>query len=524
MAGTTGVLFRVALTGGAATRREADATGRSVKGIGKAAESTAHQTKLAELSMKSMEGTTKRLRKGVGLLLGAAGIGGIASGVRGLVVAASDAQASESKVKNLLENLGISYAKHKKRIDAVIQSQSQLTGLDDEELAESFANMARSTGKVNEALKLNALSADIARSRGMNLAGAQSLVARVYNGAFTGIKRLGIAITPVTVAQDKLRVSGKHYTAQQLARAKAEDKAATSTQAIALLQQKFGGQAAAYGKTAKGSYDRFQVALENVKESLGMGLLPTLTRVGNKTATFLTQLVDGTGAGGRFAKKIEHIKDELTPLGKWLADNRSTILKVAGGFTAIALALQTIKKVGKITGLTGLSKALGRSPLGRALGVATKSDGTITRPFYVVVLDKAPGKGVGRKVLDAAKKVLPAGGAASGFGAAEAAALGASALLPAAGIAYLALHNNHNYRTRGRGASSPSNPAGHVAFDPRALDRRLTTPTIVAPVDVSAIARAIADANSDRPLVVSIDGKEVAHAVTRAAKKKQALK
>jgi hypothetical protein len=96
---------------------------------------------------------------------GAAAGGALAVGLKKSVDAAKDAEASMAKVKTHRRQRGISFHAHAKQIDKVIQAHSQLTGFDDEDLAESFANMVRTTGNLNEAFKLNALAADIARRR-----------------------------------------------------------------------------------------------------------------------------------------------------------------------------------------------------------------------------------------------------------------------------------------------------------------------------------------------------------------------
>jgi hypothetical protein len=190
--------------------------------------------------------------------------------------AAIDAEASSAKVKRMVENAGVSWDKYGAKIDKAIQAQSRRFKMDDEDLAESFANTLRTTGDVNKALALNATAADLARAKGLGLANAQSLLARVYNGNFTGLKRLGVSIEPVTKAQDKLKESGKAYTEQQLEQAKAADKLATREAALATIRQKFGGQADAYAKTTQGKIEGFQVAWENLQETIGARILPAV--------------------------------------------------------------------------------------------------------------------------------------------------------------------------------------------------------------------------------------------------------
>jgi hypothetical protein len=76
-----------------------------------------------------------------------------------------------------------------------------------------------------------------------------------------------------------LKESGKKATAEQIAAAKAADDTATRQSAIAALQKQYAGAAEAYGNSAAGAQERFQVAVENLQESLGAKLLPVLTSV-----------------------------------------------------------------------------------------------------------------------------------------------------------------------------------------------------------------------------------------------------
>jgi hypothetical protein len=245
-------------------------------------------------------------RMGKTLALGFAGAGAAAGGalVVGLkksVDAAKEAEVSQAKLKAQLQASGISYRAHAKDIDAVIQKHSRLAGVDDEDLQDAFTGLVRTTGSVSKSMHDMGLVTDIARGKHIDVTKAAELLGKVHNGNVAVLKRYGIAIDPITKAQDKLKESNKKATVEQIAAAKATDKTATSQKAIAELQKRFGGQAAAYGKTAAGASDRFHVALENVEEKLGKGLLPILAKVTGGVAKFLEGIDSGTGVGGRFA-------------------------------------------------------------------------------------------------------------------------------------------------------------------------------------------------------------------------------
>jgi hypothetical protein len=527
------VTIKVGLTGTAGTRREADSTGKAVKGIGTAAEKTARKTRLAELSMHGLEKSSHRLRHGLRELAGITGLAGLAFGTEEMVKSAITAEAAQAKLTATLKSSGISYRKHGKEIDEALDKQAQFAGFTKGAVSDSLGNFIRTTGNVGKSLKLNNIAFDLAHTKGIGLANAQSILARAYNGNYKGLTRLGIAITPITVEQDKLRQSGKKATYQQIQKAKADDKAATATQALGIIQRKFSGQTAAYGRTAAGSVDRARISLEIAQEQIGKVLLPYVAKAAQKVAGLAQAFVkDWPKISATIKTDAGKVKAALSPLLSFVGQHRKGVLQLAGGFAAIALSLRAIKKVGHLTGLSKAASGIAHSPLGKILGAAAKADGTIRRPFYVVVLDKAPGGG---KLINAAKKVAaPVAGAVARFGVADALGLSASALLAGGGIAYLAATHNLNLKTRGKGASSPSNPAGHVGFDQGAPFRRVVTPVNPAAVRTtqaqpSAAGGAITAGGFGNPFApihthVYIDGKEIAHAVTRAAKKKLALK
>jgi hypothetical protein len=313
--------------------------------------------------------------------------GGLVLGLMKSVDAAIDAEAAMAKVRKMVENAGISWEKHGDHIDKVIQKQSQLAGLDDEELAESFANMLRTTGDVNKALELNALAADVARSKGIGLAGAQSLLARVYNGSFTGLKKLGIAIEPVTKAQDALKASSGKVTDAQVKAAKATDAVATRQKALAAVQKQFGGQAEAYGKTTAGSIDRAKVAAENLAETIGMSLAPHVRRAAEAASKFINEIQAGTGAGGKFRDRLEEIVDRVRPVAQFFRDHPKLIAVAVGAWAAY--------KVASLAALAAIKVQTFRKAFAKSVPVAAEQ-GAAAGVAYAVAFDTTGAAAVGR--------------------------------------------------------------------------------------------------------------------------------
>lgn len=280
------------------------------------------------------------------------GIGAVVTGLKSSVGAAKDAQVSQQGMETQLKALGISYKQHGGEIDNVIQKTSKLAGVDDEDLQGAFTGIVRATGDVSQSLKLTAVAADVARGKHIEVAKAGEILAKAATGNATALKKLGVSFAPVTTAQDALKASTKHATAEQIAAAKASDKTATAQGALALLQTKYGGQAEAYGKTAAGAQDRFKVAVENLQESIGAGLLPILTKVSNAFAN----VADYLGRHKTLAVALMGALGVLT--GALVAAKLATVLSTA------ATALSTGATGAMTAAQWLLNAALTANPLG----------------------------------------------------------------------------------------------------------------------------------------------------------------
>jgi hypothetical protein len=171
----------------------------------------------------------------------------------------------------------------------------------------AMAQYVRITKDTTQAQKDLSLATDIARGSHRSFGQATQAVMMVENGRATSLRRLGIAIDPVTKAQDKLRDSHVKVTSAMRNRAKEEDKAATRTKALEVLQKRFGGATAAYSKTAEGAMGNFRNALEVLSTKLGAVFLPILTKVFNALSKFVGQMMSGKGAGGTFVDILKAI-------------------------------------------------------------------------------------------------------------------------------------------------------------------------------------------------------------------------
>lgn len=300
---------------------------------------------------------------------------GVVAGIKSTIAAAEESQRVLGQTQVAVQRSGLSWAQYGDKIQKAALAQANLSGFDDERLLGTFSALVRRTGDVNRALTLNALAADVARARNIELEQAAQLVLKASLGQAGALRRVGI-------------------------QAKA---GATGLQLIDSLQRKFAGSAEAYGKTAVGAQDRFRVAVQNTQEAIGSALLPALTHVLDKASLWLSDtkrqeaiqrdLNTAIRDTGTALKVLRDGIDIVTGAYKGLrsaAESQGTPGKAI--FEALFTpkltikALETIKD--RIDGVTSSVKTLQSVPafgstsaIGQLLSLAPKQTAKVVDPF-----------------------------------------------------------------------------------------------------------------------------------------------
>lgn len=213
---------------------------------------------------QSLSGGLSRAGFRPSLFSGFLGTAAVAAGIKSVVSAAAESQQVLGQTKVALDAAGKSWEQYGNQIQVAVAKQSKL-GFDDEALLRTFSLFVRSTGDVTQALRLNALAADVARGRYIDLETAANLVNKAAIGQGGALRRLGIDVRAGASAQELLTA----------------------------LTAKYGGAAQAAGKDASTAFDRAKVSIENAKESIGGNLLPTVAGLANTlsdTLELFTQL------------------------------------------------------------------------------------------------------------------------------------------------------------------------------------------------------------------------------------------
>lgn len=272
-------------------------------------------------------------------------------------------------------------------------------GFTDDEAKASLARLVTVTKDTRQSQQDLALAEDVARAKGIDLAGATDIVVKAQNGNVGALKKLGIIVPAVTTAVDALKAAHGKATPEQLKAAEAADRQATATGALAALQKSASGQAEAYAGTMQGSMAVAGAQVDEMMQKLG----GTLNQV---AAAVLPSVVAGIGvvgdAMGQLVASAQPLIDQAVQLG-------GQVLGALGGaFSAVAEAVKPLMPViGQL-----ISEDL--SVLGDIVkGVAGFITGTLVPAFTAFAKQAIPVVQAGLAWL--VKDVLPSVQQAIGF-------------------------------------------------------------------------------------------------------------
>jgi hypothetical protein len=171
------------------------------------------------------------------------------------VKGAIEDEASQKKLAKALQNTT-------KATDAQIAStedyigKTQLQyGIADTKLRPALANLARATGDLTKAQKLNNLAIDIAAATGKDLSTVSLALSKAYNGNLGALTKLGVPLDANII--------------------KTKDFEAATDQ----LQKLFGGSAQANTKTLEGQLSILRETFGELQEGVGVKFIPVLKRL-----------------------------------------------------------------------------------------------------------------------------------------------------------------------------------------------------------------------------------------------------
>lgn len=269
--------------------------------------------------------------------LGIAAVGVAAVGMAGAVVkSASEAQQASGAVASV-------YGKHAREVESNAKRAANAVGLSATEyrnmasiVGSQLKNMGRSQAQsAKQSNELIKMGADLAATYGGSVSDAIGAVSSLLRGETDPIERYGVSIKQSDI-NARLAAQGlDHLTG-------AAAKQAQATAVLGLLTSQTAAAHGAFGResnTLAGQQERLRAKFENVKATVGAGLLPVLTA----GATLLNdKLFPAVGrASAVFSEKFGPslrqigavIRDRIIPAGRDLFEWYAT--KIAPAFAKI---------------------------------------------------------------------------------------------------------------------------------------------------------------------------------------------
>jgi hypothetical protein len=198
------------------------------------------------------------------------------------VKAAAEAEKSTQALRGQLKSLGMSG--DVERLQNQFTQLATTLGVDDEAASRAFTTILRLTGDSTKAMDGLNLALDLSANTGFaDLEKNAMNVGRAMNGNTRLFKQFGITV----------------------------DENTTKQEALAIVQRRVQGQAESFGGSATGSFQRFNEAVENLRENIGGPLVIALANVAGKVASFVNQL----GAKPTLDAKIRLIVGSITDAG-----------------------------------------------------------------------------------------------------------------------------------------------------------------------------------------------------------------
>lgn len=189
-------------------------------------------------------------------------------------------QKSAAVLAKTLENVNQGYATD--MVENYIHKTEALYGILDEKLRPAFAQLVVATGDAAKSQQLLQTALDVSAGTGKDLESVTTALSKAYLGNTTALSRLGAGLTASTL-------KGKSF-----------------DQIISILNQNFSGAAATAADTYQGKLDKLNVAFDNMKETIGKGIIDAFTNLNSNTdfnqvitklqnlATYVSDVIVGT--------------------------------------------------------------------------------------------------------------------------------------------------------------------------------------------------------------------------------------
>lgn len=264
-----------------------------LKEVGADSEEMAGKIDKADSSLSKAGNSAKGFGSAIGEAAKIAGGFIIAQGIMkapdflmGAAKAAAEDEQATMRLEQALRNSGGAFDENLAKVNERI-SAGQKLAYGDDDIRDSFQMLLAATGDTDEALRRQAAAMDLARGAGIPLASATKMLGKLNAENVEVFKKMGIVL-------------GEN---------------ATETDALAAVQAKFGGQAEAYAKSTAGQWEILKIKMGELVETIGVGLLPIMLKIGTVFAEHVMPKLEEFGAwiGPKFAAIADWVELNVSP-------------------------------------------------------------------------------------------------------------------------------------------------------------------------------------------------------------------
>ena len=301
---------------------------------------------------------------------------GVTRALGSFVNEAAEAEQIENRLRFALETTGYTWQYAKSAVDQFANSIQESTRFSDEQARQALTDMMIYTNDFAKAQMGAKLAMDMSIRTGQDLGSTSRLIGMAMSG---NVEMLGRYIPELRNLDERL---GSNATMA--------DKAAY---AMKILQEKFGGTAQADMNTYSGTVARFKNAWSDLKETIGMGLLPVL----KETFEWLTKIIksfQGFSAESASQKMldatIEKFRGQIEEL-KGIASQPGLVAfqkeMIASQITALEEEIKKLESISQKRQEAAGKLAAERKPDVFLTGIKTKEEDPLSA--YNAIIQKA---------------------------------------------------------------------------------------------------------------------------------------
>jgi hypothetical protein len=250
---------------------------------------------------------TKGAKKGVGTatkVAGAAIAAGLGVALKGAIDEAREAAKATAQTNAVIKSTGGVAKVTAKELGSLSNALSNKAGIDDEAIQSAgnllltFKDVRDEVGKNNDIFsQALPLITDMSVAMGQDLKSSTVQVGKALNDPIKGMTALSrVGVTFSQGQKDLIKTlveSGDKMGAQKII--------------LKELRSEFEGSAAAQADP----FDKFKVAIDNLKESIGVSLLPVLAEGADALSGFIDDMQTGEGFGGGLVRGVESAFGEI---------------------------------------------------------------------------------------------------------------------------------------------------------------------------------------------------------------------